>query len=210
YDEAAAARGRRVLPVPPRPGELRRLIVTADDFGLAVEVNQAVEAGHRDGVLTRASLMGGGPATDDAVARARALPTLRVGLHVVLVDGRPVLPPDAVPGLVGSDGRFLDDMARAGVNFFFRPAVRRQLAAEIRAQFERFAATGLPLDHANAHRHFHLHPTVAGLIARIGRDFGLAAVRLPREPAAVLRRAQPARPPPPPPPPTPPPLAPPA
>lgn len=173
---------------------MRRLIVTADDFGLAVEVNQAVEAAHRDGVLTGASLMVGAAAADDAVARARALPSLKVGLHVVLVDGRPVLPPEAVPDLVRADGTFVDDMPRAGVNFFFRPAVRRQLAAEIRAQFERFAATGLTLDHANAHRHFHLHPTVAGLIARIGRDYGLTAVRLPREPGAVLALAEPGRP----------------
>jgi len=170
---------------------LRRLIVTADDFGLAVEVNEAVEAAHRDGILTGASLMVGAPAAADAVARARRLPALKVGLHVVLVSGRPVLPPEAVPDLVGPDGAFRDDMARAGIAFFFRPTVRRQLAAEIRAQFARFAATGLALDHADAHRHFHLHPTVAGLIARIGRDHGLTAIRLPREPWAVLRRAEP-------------------
>ena len=170
---------------------MRRLIVTADDFGLAVEVNQAVEAAHREGILTGTSLMVGAPAAADAVARARALPSLKVGLHVVLVDGRPVLPPAAVPDLVGPDGAFIDDMPRAGVNFFFRPTVRRQLAAEIRAQFERFAGLGLTLDHANAHRHFHLHPTVAGLIARIGRDYGLTAIRLPREPGAVLARAEP-------------------
>ena len=170
---------------------MRRLIVTADDFGLAVEVNQAVEAAHRDGILTGASLMVGAAAAEDAVRRARLLPSLKVGLHVVLVDGRPVLPPEAIPDLVAADGTFRDDMVRAGINFFFRPRVRRQLAAEIRAQFACFAATGLALDHANAHRHFHLHPTVAGLIARIGREHGLTAIRLPREPGAVLQRAEP-------------------
>jgi hopanoid biosynthesis associated protein HpnK len=73
-------------------------------------------------------------------------------------------------------------MVRAGFRFFFLPSVRRQLAAEIRAQFERYAATGLPLDHVNAHKHFHLHPTVLSLLLSIGRDFGLRAVRLPAEP----------------------------
>jgi hopanoid biosynthesis associated protein HpnK len=67
--------------------------------------------------------------------------------------------------------------------------VRRQLAAEIRAQFAAFAATGLALDHVNTHKHFHLHPTVLALILAIGREFGLRAVRLPREvePALLLR-----------------------
>jgi predicted glycoside hydrolase/deacetylase ChbG (UPF0249 family) len=68
----------------------KRVIVTADDFGLTVAVNQGVEQAHREGILTAASLMVGGAAADDAVERARRLPTLRVGLHVVLVQGRPV------------------------------------------------------------------------------------------------------------------------
>ncbi len=67
-----------------------------------------------------------------------------------------------------------------------RPHVRRQLAAEIRAQFAAFAATGLVLDHANAHKHMHLHPTVGRLLIDIGRDFGLPSVRIPAEPPAVL------------------------
>ena len=157
------------------------LIVTADDFGLHDSVNAAVERAHRDGILSATSLMVGSPAALDAAARARALPSLRVGLHLVLADGAPTLPPQAIPDLVGLDGRFGSHMARDGVRFFFLPHVRRQLAAEIRAQFEAFAATGLPLDHVNAHKHFHLHPTVLSLMLSIGREFGLRAVRLPME-----------------------------
>lgn len=130
-----------------------------------------------------------GAAVEDAVARATALPSLRVGLHLVLVRGRPVLPPAEVPDLVDATGAFSNDLARAGVGFFFSPRVRRQLAAEIRAQFERFHATGLPLDHANAHNHMQLHPTVLDLMLRIGADYGLKAVRLPYEPYAASWRA---------------------
>ena len=135
--------------------------------------------------------MVGAPATADAVARARRLPTLKVGLHLVLVDGRPILPPDEVPDLVDARGRFRDDMARAGVAMFFRASVQRQLAAEIEAQFVAFATTGLVLDHVNAHRHFHLHPTIARLIVAIGRRYGLRAVRVPNEPSALLARVDP-------------------
>ena len=66
------------------------MILTADDFGAAVEVNEAVERAHRHGVLTAASLMVAGAAAHDAVARARNMESLRVGLHVVLVDGKPI------------------------------------------------------------------------------------------------------------------------
>jgi hopanoid biosynthesis associated protein HpnK len=175
--------------VTPEQGALavqRALILTADDFGLHPGVNEAIELAHRDGVLNAASLMVGAPAAADAVARARHLPGLRVGLHLVLADGPAMLPPDRIPALVDAHGRFGSAMARDGCRFFFLPEVRRQLGAEIRAQFEAFAATGLALDHVNAHKHFHLHPTVLSLMLTIGREFGLRAVRLPREHGAPL------------------------
>ncbi len=164
---------------------MKRVIVTADDFGLAVAVNEGVEIACRDGILTTASLMVAAAAAEDALERARRLPQLRVGLHVVLVDGQPLLPPDRVPALVGRDGWFRRDLVAAGIRCFFVPGARRQIEAEIRAQFQAFAATGLALDHVNAHNHFHLHPTVLGLILKVGREFGLRAIRLPREPRAV-------------------------
>ena len=170
---------------------MKFLIVTADDFGLHEAVNEAVEAAFREGVLTAASLMVGAPAAADAVRRARALPGLAVGLHLVLADGRSVLPPGRIPALVDSSGRFGDNMARDGVRFFALPSIRRQLEAEIRAQFQAFTGTGLKLDHVNAHKHFHLHPTLLEMLLRIGREYGLAAVRLPKEPAWAARRAGP-------------------
>lgn len=165
---------------------MKRVIFSADDFGLAESVNQAVERAHRDGILDAASLMVAGPAAADAVRRARAMPGLRVGLHLVVIEGPAALPPHEIPALVDATGQFPSDQFRLGVDYFFRPRVRRQLAAEIRAQFAAFAATGLTLDHANAHKHMHLHPTVGRLMLAIGREFGLRRVRVPAEPPAVL------------------------
>ncbi|WP_425272201.1 hopanoid biosynthesis-associated protein HpnK [Paraburkholderia aromaticivorans] len=162
------------------------LIITADDFGLHPRVNEAVELAYRNGVLTAASLMVGAPAADDAIARARSLPGLCVGLHLVLADGMALLPRETIPALVDAEGRFGSNMVRDGFRFYFLPHVRAQLALEIRAQFAAFAKTGLTLDHVNTHKHFHLHPTVLSLILEIGRDFGMRAMRLPSEPDAPL------------------------
>jgi chitin disaccharide deacetylase len=127
-----------------------------------------------------------GNAAEDAVARARRLPALRIGLHLVLVDGRPVSSPSMVPDLVGRDGCFRRDMLTSSLAMFAMPAIRRQLATEIAAQFESFMATGLELDHVDAHRHFHLHPTIAAILCRVGERYGMRALRAPVEPAAVL------------------------
>lgn len=170
---------------------MKQLIVTADDFGAAAEVNEAVERAHRNGILSAASLMVAGAAAHDAVARAKTMPKLRVGLHLVLVEGKPVLPANVVPDLVDSSGHFRTDMARAGAAMFFLPKVRAQLAAEIAAQFEAFAATGLALDHVNAHKHFHLHPTIAALMIEMAAAHGVKGARVPLEPQDVLGRIEP-------------------
>jgi chitin disaccharide deacetylase len=170
---------------------VKRLIVTADDFGAAAQVNEGVERAHRNGILSAASLMVAGAAAGDAVQRARTMPSLRVGLHLVLVEGKPILPAHAVPDLVDASGHFRTDMARAGAAMFFFPKVRAQLAAEIEAQFAAFAATGLRLDHVNAHKHFHLHPTIAALIVKAAKAHGVKGARVPLEPQAVLGRIEP-------------------
>ena len=165
---------------------MQRVFFTADDFGLTASVNEAVERAHRAGILDAASLMVAGPAAADAVRRARALPNLRVGLHLVVIEGPAVLPPAEIPDLVDGNGLFSSGQLRLGINYAVRPRIRRQLAAEIRAQFAAFAATGLRLGHADAHKHMHLHPVVGRLMLDIGRGFGLARVRVPSEPPAVL------------------------
>ncbi len=169
----------------------RSLIVTADDFGASPQINEAVEQAHREGILSAASLMVSGDAVADAVARARAMPGLGVGLHLVLVEGRPTLPPERIPALVDGTGMFRRDMARSATRMFFDPAARAQLRAEVEAQFVAFAATGLPLDHVNAHKHFQLHPTIASAVLRIGKRYGMRAVRAPVEDRALLRRIEP-------------------
>lgn len=165
---------------------MKRLVVTADDFGLSAEVNAAVVEGRRRGVLTAASLMVAAPAAAEAVRMAQADPGLKVGLHLVLTHGIPLLPPSRLPALVDGRGRLREDMARLGSAIFFSPAARRQAEDEARAQFEAFAATGLAFDHVNGHNHFHIHPTVAGIVARLAREFRVPAVRVPAQPWAGL------------------------
>lgn len=167
-------------------GCVRTVTFSADDFGLTEAVNEGIERAHRDGILQAASLMVAAPAAADAIRRARANPSLRVGLHLVVIEGPSALPYADIPDLVDEAGQFPSDQLSLGLNFFSRPRVRRQLLAEIQAQFAAFAATGLPLDHVNAHKHMHLHPTVGAMMLRAGRSHGLRRVRVPAEPPRVM------------------------
>ena len=162
---------------------MRRIVITADDFGFSETVNEAVERGFRDGVLRCASLMVAAPAAADAITRAQRLPGLRIGLHVTVVQGRALLAPSEIPHLVDTDGNFPDNLLRAALRWFFHRGSRCDLAREIAAQFAAFRATGLTLDHVNGHNHMHLHPSVLSEILR-NLPPGSTAVRLPREPVA--------------------------
>jgi hopanoid biosynthesis associated protein HpnK len=173
------------IAVPPRKVRLKKIIFTGDDFGLALPVNEAIAEAHLRGILTTASLMVGAAYFRDAVKRAKEVPSLKVGLHLTLVEGSPILKPRQVPDLVDANGAFSTHLARAGFKFFFIPGIRKQLEAEIRAQFEAFYKTGLALDHVNAHNHMHLHPTILRLMLKVGRDYGLKAVRVPNEPPVL-------------------------
>jgi hopanoid biosynthesis associated protein HpnK len=135
--------------------------------------------------------MVGGPAAADALVRVRRLPNLRVGLHLVLADGEPISKRSQVPDLIDGNGRLRTDLARFGARLAIARSLHRQVETEVAAQFEAFRATGLKLDHVNAHRHFHLHPTVAAAIMAIGPRYGMRALRVPIEPARILAQIDP-------------------
>ncbi len=157
------------------------LIVTADDFGRSREINAGILRAHREGILTSASLMVAGGAADEAAEMARATPTLAVGLHVVAVDGLAILSRRQLPHLLDERGWFPNAPARLGVKYSLSSAARRELAMEIEAQFQHFAALGLPLSHVDGHQHMHLHPAVWPIVLRLSREHGAKGIRIVRD-----------------------------
>jgi hopanoid biosynthesis associated protein HpnK len=160
----------------------RRLIVNADDFGRTSSINEAVIRAHREGILTTTSLMVNEPAFEEAVTLARGHPSLGVGLHLTLLCGHSALPPEKIPGLVNEQREFTNQPAAAGSSYFFHRRLREQLRAEIHAQFQKFKATGLPLDHVNGHLHMHLHPAVFDILMEDADRLGIQRMRLTFDP----------------------------
>jgi len=166
----------------------RRLIVNADDFGRTASINQAVIRAHREGILTATSLMVNEPACEEAVALARENPNLGVGLHLTLLCGHSALPPEQITGLVNAKGEFTTNPPGAGFRYFFQSSLREPLRREIHAQFQRFHATGLPLDHVNGHLHLHLHPTVFRILMADAPQLGIKRLRLTFDPLRLNLR----------------------
>ncbi len=166
---------------------MRRLIVNADDFGLTTGVNRAIVECHQRGIVSSTTLMATGAQLAEAVQLASSLPTLGVGCHVVLVDGEPLLPPREVRSLLapGTD-RFYHtatEILRAQAQGKFRP---EEVEAEATAQFIRLQQHGIRLTHFDAHKHTHMFPRILCPLLKAAKTAGIAAVRNPFEPAAVV------------------------
>jgi hopanoid biosynthesis associated protein HpnK len=157
------------------------LIINADDFGFSDDVNTAIIQAHEEGILTSTSLMVTGDAAQNAIALAKNHPHLAVGLHLVLVCGKSVLPPAQIPHLVDSQGNFSDNPTQAGLNYQFNQATRAELRLEISAQLEKFRNSGLNLAHVDGHLHLHVHPVILNILTEFAAEFKIKFIRLPSE-----------------------------
>lgn len=157
------------------------LIINADDFGFSDDVNTAIIQAHEEGILTSTSLMVTGDAAQNAIALAKNHPHLAVGLHLVLVCGKSVLPPAQIPHLVDSQGNFSDNPTQAGLNYQFNQATRAELRLEIAAQLEKFRDSGLNLSHVDGHLHLHVHPVILNILTEFAGEFQIKFIRLPSE-----------------------------
>jgi predicted glycoside hydrolase/deacetylase ChbG (UPF0249 family) len=157
------------------------VVVTADDLGLSAGVTRGILEAHRRGVVRSTSLIVTYPGAQEAAALALLEPDLEIGLHIDLVGGRPASDPATVRSLCDADGNFypLTVFTRRLFTGRIRAA---ELAGEIRAQAARARSWGVPALAWDSHRHVHLIPPVARVVARIARDLGVRWVRRARAP----------------------------
>ena len=173
---------------------MRKLIVNADDLGLTAGVNRAIVESHSGGVVSSATLMANGAAFADAVTAARSAPNLSVGCHVVLVDGTPVSPPDAVDTLLAirsaEPDKFYSSLSAFAARAMLGGFDRDQLVAEITAQIRKIQSTGLQVTHLDTHKHAHIFPEILAALLRAARICGVRAIRNPFVPLQSMPARQ--------------------
>ena len=159
---------------------MRQIILNADDFGRHALINDAIRRAAADGLLRSASLMAGEPAFAEAVAIAKATPALGVGVHLTLIDGRPVLPPEEIPSLVDAAGLFRPDHTAFARDYLAGRVRRADIRRELAAQIARVRAAGIVPDHVDSHQHLHVLPGIFPLVLDLAAAAGIRAVRIPR------------------------------
>lgn len=159
----------------------RRLIVNADDFGLAPGVNRGILRAFRDGILTSTTLMANMPFFDDAVSLAESRPEVRVGVHLTLLWGRPVTPAEDVPSLVRAGGELPRSLITLARRYFARRLDLAEVRRELRSQIDRVRRAGIEPTHVDTHKHVHCLPGIMDAVVRVAAEAGVPAVRLPVE-----------------------------
>ena len=165
---------------------MKRVIINADDFGLHSATNIGIVKGLEEGLITSASIMACGKAFDDAVSLVKKHCIDAVGVHLVLDEEEPILPPHQIPSLVTSDGCFLNRRTLLKRLYFSNRISLIEVEIEFRAQIERCLENGLSLSHLDSHGHVHVYPRIARLVARLAREYGIQRVRIPLERLTVV------------------------
>ncbi len=163
----------------------KRLIINADDFGISPQVNEAVERAHTKGVLTSATIMANMADFEDAVAIAKRLPRLGVGVHLNLFKSKPVSKDSQVGCLLDSDGNFKYSPQMLAFLSTFSHCIRTAIKMEMRAQIQRLIDSGLHPTHLDSHKHIHFFPAVYPIVCSLADQFKISAVRYCYEPAAL-------------------------
>lgn len=159
---------------------MKQLIVNADDFGLTQGISEGILDGHRQGLITSATILVNMPAFAHAVACARTAPTLGVGLHLNLVDGRPVST-RPLPGLVTAEGFFFGRVGALLKQLYLGPLRRSTLEIEMRAQIEKGLEHLPGLTHLDGHKHLHIMPGILPCVLRLAQEYRIPCVRYPAE-----------------------------
>jgi predicted glycoside hydrolase/deacetylase ChbG (UPF0249 family) len=155
---------------------VKRLIVTADDVGLHRGMTDGALHAHESGIVTACSVVANGAAFHHAVEWLRDYPRLSVGIHLALVEERPLAA--NVESLVGASGILHGSYYEFIPRYFARRIRLDEVEREFRAQIEAVLAAGIKIEHANGHQHLHLLPRIFTLVQRLAEEYRIPYVRI--------------------------------
>jgi hopanoid biosynthesis associated protein HpnK len=158
-----------------------KLIVHADDFGLSEKVNEGIIEAHRNGIVTSASIMANGVAFEQAVELCNSTPTLDVGVHLTLVEEKPLSDKRDIPSLVDKSGFFYNRAAAFIRRYLLSNVSFDEVRYELDLQVRKVVASGLEVTHLDGHQHIHMLPRISLIVGQLARKYNIPAVRYPRE-----------------------------
>lgn len=157
------------------------LIVNADDFGLIEKVNEAILKSYRDGILRSASLMANGKSFDHAVKIIKSNPELDIGVHLTLIEEKPIINADKLPSLLDENGNFHKHAIDFVKKYFSNKISLEEVRNELTAQFEKILDHGVKISHIDSHQHLHILPKILDITIELANHYDIRFIRFPKE-----------------------------
>ncbi len=154
---------------------MKKLIITADDYGMSNAVNRAIDAGIGAGLITSTNVMTNMPFYKEA-AKLKENPAISLGIHWVLASGKPVLPAAEIPSLVAPNGEFYpypvfrQRLRKKLISF---EDIKKELLAQYRLYYE---CLGQP-DYWNTHQNTHVDFGIYRLFVDTALELGITSMR---------------------------------
>jgi predicted glycoside hydrolase/deacetylase ChbG (UPF0249 family) len=169
---------------------MKKVIVNADDFGLAQGVNEGIIKAHQEGILTSATLMANMPGFDQAVELAGANPELGVGVHLNILRGRPLSLAQKVGSLLSQENRFIPSVS----SLLYRMALKKinfdEVEREFRAQVEKVRKAGIHPSHIDSEKHIHLIRPLFRIVLKLAKEYKIDRIRFIQECCISARPGQ--------------------
>jgi predicted glycoside hydrolase/deacetylase ChbG (UPF0249 family) len=154
-------------------------VINADDLGLHEAINEGIVLSHQRGIVTSASIVPCGIAFNDALARLKTCPALAVGVHLTLVEERPILPQELIPSLVNKSGAMPSNYAAFAQRWLIGRIREEDVVNELEAQINRVLSVGITPSHLDSHQHVHCLPGIWGIVMRLAKKYRVRYLRLP-------------------------------
>lgn len=157
------------------------LIVNADDFGLCESINRGIIYAHENGIVNSTSILANGEAFESAVKMAHEHPNLNVGIHLCLIEEKPVLLPEKVRSLTENDNKFVRHWFKFIQRILIGKINLKELEDELHAQIQKVIKTGINPSHIDSHQHIHLLSPILKIIIKLANQYNIKRIRLPIE-----------------------------
>lgn len=146
-----------------------RLIINGDDFGITKGVSEGIIKCIKAGVMGDTTAMANMPFFEEAIDMAKNEGIDKMGIHLTLTCGKPVLQKDEVKSICDENGNFYrkPDLIPSNIDI-------KEVERELRAQIKKFQDTGMKLNHIDGHHHFYAYNKyVFNLVIKLAKELNV-------------------------------------
>lgn len=143
---------------------------------MSESITDAIIEAHKNGIVTSTTLMPNMPATSYAADMSREWPSLGIGVHLTLTQGKPLLPIRDTYLLTDENGNFLDPGEQAR-NLIWSQTKMSQIEKEFSVQIQKIIELGIQPTHLDSHHHIARMPLVNRVLGKLAKKFRIPGAR---------------------------------